>query len=559
MHSIAALKCNQDIFQAIYQNLSLYGSAEHEGLKIALDESGAFGYPVTHKKNWLDFDETDHRVSEFVLMFFEANLNRLAEQSDPHALLSKFEPFYKQPYELTRFHQIRQELYGLHAIKSTEAQRKAMLQEAESHRAQMLQKAEDDVQKLKKELAFLKENIADLEDTIVDCSDTTLSLHMKKLYKVAFFTCHYQHPEMKKSTLNDTEKKQYKYKFDFSEFHSKTITDLLGWIDNPKCIHRITDFNALFELYRLADQVNDPLFRQDCQNQISINLNEENTLQILSLAEYSSGDDLIKVCCQFVINHFTDLKDHPKFLEIKPEYFVSIIQDRSLYEEYEEEVFQAILKWAEASAKRNSINIQDVMYANIEGHRIIDPVPFGNFSKEYFISQILPLNLLSAEDTIRWMEFHIKNEATPPKHVHDFRIKSLNDNKAKISWNIPLETFCSIGNWRGGQHREEFSYLEFPWQLRLGKKNGFMFIALYVENKTRDFDFFLDLAHIQMHTKSINAEHMINFTPTKGIYDTYFIKGVCIELEEFEHIAPVQGGIPLKILIFMKNSPPSAT
>ena len=397
-------------FHAICQNLSLLGTPGHEGLKIFQNNQDP-SYPVTCKRSWLN-NEQEQKVQDFVLTFFEKNLGKLAEESHPHALLTKVEPFFKNDIEKNRFYTLRQELYNLHAIKSTEQDRARIIQETEQDRARIIQETEQRVQDLERQLErrleILKKEITLLEDTLEDtlliCQNIPLSAHLKKLRKVIFFNSCYQHSDMEKPSLTDTEKKHYKYKFDFSDFHSKTMMSLLDWIEDPNKITNLSDFNALFELYRLADFVNDVDFRADCLKLLKKELNEENKLYILTIAEYSSGDELIKECCRSVVHNFKHADQHQNFLKIKPEYFLQIIQDNELFIDSKVNFLKKIHSWAEVQAKQKKATLKEVLYETVEGHRLIDNMHFGNLSTKEFVSEVLPLQILSLEDTNKWLE-----------------------------------------------------------------------------------------------------------------------------------------------------------
>ncbi len=536
MLPLAALQCNQDIFKAIYQNLSLYGTPGHETLKIMPDESGAYGYPVTSKKTWLDLSDIDQKTSGFVLDFLKKNITHLAAAEHPHQLLSKFEPMYKRTEESTHFHELRQELYNLHAVKSTEAERESILQDARAQELSILQKTKRQIQDLQAQLADLQKSLQDLEDTLIVCQDISLSVHRQRLQKMAFFKRCFQHPEMHKTTLSETDKRHYKYKFEFVDFHSKTLMAMMAWIDDPKSLDKVKEFNALYELYRLADQLNDDTFRQDCRTQLCRHLNAEHALEVLTIAEYTANDEMLGDCYRKVAYNFRDLKDQPKYLEIKPEYFVRIVQVKKLYQLDEEAAFKAIRSWVYAEAKRSSKTPQEVFYNNMEGKNLASSIPFKCISKAYFMSHIKPVNLLTSEDALKWMEYYMEQADQPVKKNQDVGIVTYGDDKAEITLNIPLDTFSSIGDWDGDRYDKPFSCLGFSWGVELGKSNAkAMIFALRIWSQDRDFRFFLDIAHIQIYSKTSSQKTAF---ANNGLNDgnMNFIKGISIPLEELERL-----------------------
>jgi hypothetical protein len=563
MNPLPVLVAHKNQFHAICQNLSLLGTSEHEGLTIFQNIHKQSCYPVTCKKSWLDFNDPDRKVIEVALTFFEKNLGRFAEELQSHVILTKLEPFVKQENDKIRFHTLRQELFNLQALKLTEADRAILIQQADQYEQQAKQRTvereeevKQRVQQLEKQLASLQENITACEDTLIVCQNTSLSLHIKKLGKVPYFTCQFNY-KMEKTSLSESEKKHYKYKFDFSEYHSKTVTSLVEWIDDPAILNQIKDFNALFELYRLADFVNDAAFRSDCLKLMSLQLSADEKLHILTIAEYSSGDELIKNCGSFVASHFKSLRNHPKFLEIKPEYFLRIIKDCPFVIEHAEEGFFAILAWVESKAQRESKAAKDVLYEVIEGHQIIDYLPLDRLSKDTFISKVLPLKILSSEDTAHWLELYLQGK-TPIVKVEDLKCKKIDDRKAKINWNIPLETFSNIGQWNNKKKvKRNFIFNNVSWQLELGKWDDHMTFGIRIATLTTDFEFFLEVGHITYFTQPDGQPERTNFRG-KGIQNNpdSYIKGIDIKLSRLDQLDLNQGYVPLKILLYLSDSPP---
>jgi BTB/Kelch-like protein len=593
MNSLSIVVDDKDKFHDIYQNLSLLGTPEHEGLNIIQVNSGKYCYPITCKRSWYDITETDSKVMDFTLTFFEKNLGMLAEESYPHEMLINLEPLLKHADKKKRLHNLRQKLYNLHLIKATEQERSLIIQESAQRaidlenkakqraedleqraidlenkakqRAEELErraidlenKAKQRVEGLERQFEFLKNEIVNLEDTIIICQNTSLSLHLKKLCKVQFFHSHNQHNNMEKTSLSLEEKKHYKYKFEFLDFHSTTVMTLAEWIDDPNIIHNIQDFNAIYELYRLADFVNDAAFRKDCLKVIEKVFTEENKFLTLAMAEYSSGDDLITFCCSHVINNFKHLENHPKFLEIQPEYFLRIIQDQSLLIDNAEELFYAILAWAEVKAAQADTTPMNVLYNAIEGYSLMDCMPLGNISKDFFSEKVLPLNILSKEDTFRWLQFHIKGKTQPLKNFYMLKCNQIDDHKAHITWNIPLEVFLNISNWENHATMKEFRFNDNTWNVCLGKSNNVMRIALQVLNITRDFELFLDIGYIQLYTGTKNLSELTVFTNNGFFKDPdQFFKGVDINLTRLDALDLKQGYVSLKILLFLKDTTP---
>lgn len=576
MNDLPVLVCDKNQFHRIYQDINLLGSSEHEILTLQENPADKCYYPATKKKKLLDIISTDHNIISFTLTFFEKNLSRFVNESEPHSLLLKLYPFINDEKGKNRFHSLLMDLFKRLEIKSKEEHRTLMIEEGNSYKNdinnwaknkieqvdQYEQQSKQRIEILEKLIDLLKNTLVSLEDTLIVCQNTTINYHKQKLKKITFFNVCFEHPEMKKNHLSIEEKKHYQFKFDLSDFQSKTVISLLDWIENPSTLHSVTEFNSLYDVYRLADFVNDAAFRADCLKQICIKMSSENKLQILTFEDYSSSDDLISECCKGVASEFKTFSKQPLFLQIKPEYFLRIIKDYVVFLDTPEEGISSILAWAEATGKSLNKKTSEILYEKIENHRIIDYIPFGSLSKTTFTSTILPLKILSSEDTVRWLEFHINDLHIPLKKFSLFRLKKKDDHTFKISWNMPKGLFSKIGDW---PHHDQMFIKDFDidgtqYAIKMGKtEEDVMCIALQIQRSTRDFDFFLQIGNNSFFSSPKNQ------SSTQGFKDdgintelNFYVKGYKLNLKEFM-LSKFEKYIPLKMQVFLKDTPPKSS
>jgi len=450
MNCAEPLYCDPEKFQAIYQNLMLFGNKNHEQIILNTNDLRSFQYfPVTAKKQWRDFKDPEP-ISRGILDFFDKNLESLANASDPHALLSKLKPIFKGDKELkVRCDKIRLELFKINAIKATEQQITAILQEAEKkvqESERTIQKGLEDYQKrihgLEIRLEILKNDLIKLEDTLLVCKDSRVSSHLKILQKICFFQRYKDNFDqgMNKNTMHPEEKDKFKCKFDFTDFYSKTISSLLDWLHQPESLNEICSFSALYELYRLADYLNDTNFRSACFTQLKKQLTKENRAEVLSLVNFSIDDPLIKECCDFACENFNSMICCEKFLEIQPEYLINSVKNAKKENQYT--IFEWMVNWADAQAKKNKSTVQEILYSQIGGTNLIKQIDFKLFSKEQFLTKVCPPKVLIPEDAAQWLEFHLKRDVEPISTTFNFR--KINDSRAEILWKIPLEEFCTF-------------------------------------------------------------------------------------------------------------------
>jgi hypothetical protein len=568
MNFTEPLHCTPEQFQAIYQNLNLFATSDHERIILNTDDLRYF--PVTAKKHWLDLTDQQHKISSCVLDFFDENLEFFENESDPHAFLSKLKPLFKGDKELkVRCDKIQQELFKINAIKITEKHRTRMLQEAEREIQKgekkvekKIQKAEKKIQKgledyqkqaqeLETHLEILKQTIVEIEDTLLVCKDSEISSHLNILQKICFFQRCKNNFDlgMKKMSISSENKDKYKYAFDFTDFSSKTISSMLDWLDQPESLKKICNFSALYELYRLADILNDSNFKSDCLTQLKTQLTKENRAEILSLVNFSIDDPLIEECCDFARENFNDMMDFDKFLEIQQEYLINTIKNAMKEDQYK--LFKWVVNWADVQAKKKNITTQEILYSQVEGSSLIDRIDFRLVSKEQFLSKVCCRKVLTLEDTNRWLEFYLKKDLTPISTPFNFR-KS-NESQGKVLWNISLEEFYNLGDGSIEKiYSPDFSFGSCNWYafiIKSKSRAGKVMVRITADNPKLKFECFLQINCLHYYSdppvQDKSAALLGESGCTKGAY--YTLK----ELEDNLDLAI--GCLPVKFTIFLKN------
>jgi polyhydroxyalkanoate synthesis regulator phasin len=568
MNFAEPLHCDPEQFQSIYQNLTLFGTSDHE--RIILNTDGLRYFPMTTKRQRLDFaDHQNYKTSSWVVDFFENNLECLANESDSQDFLSKLKPLFKGDKELKiRCDKIRQELFSINAIKGTEQYRTAMLQEAEKKIQKVekelenkIQKAEKKIQKdledyqkqaqeLETRLEILKQTIVALEDTLLVCKDRRIGSHLKYLQKICFFQRYKNNFDlgMKKKFIIPEGEDKYKYAFDFTDFCSKTISSLLDWLDKPESLKKICNFSALYELYRLADILSDSDFKSDCFSQLKGQLTEENRAEVLSLVNFSIDDPLIKECCDFTRENFHAMIGCEKFLGIQQEYLINSIKNAKKGDRCK--LFEWMVKWANAQAKEKNMTTQKILYSQVDGISLISRIDFELLSKEKFLSKVFPRKVLTSEDTCRWLEFYLKKDLTPISAPFDFR-KS-NESQAEVLWNISLEKFYNLaGDSIKIISSPRFYFGGCKWYALLQRSSrvGNIVVRIRADNPKVKYECFLQINGLYYSSDLSDQGKSAAFSNekvcTKGVH--YTPK----ELEDNLDLAT--GCLPVKFTIFLKN------
>jgi hypothetical protein len=568
MNFAEPLHCDPEQFQSIYQNLTLFGTSDHERIILNTDDLRYF--PVTAKKHWLDLTDQQHKISNCVLDFLDENLEFFENESDPHAFLSKLKPLFKGDKELkVRCDKIRQELFKINAIKITEKHRTRMLQEAEREIQKGEKKVENKIQKAEKKiqkdledyqkqaqelethLEILKQTIVEIEDTLFVCKDKRIGSHLKYLQKICFFQRYKNNFDqgMKKNFITPEGGDKYTYAFDFTDFSSKTINSMLDWLDKPESLKKICNVSALYELYRLADYLNDLDFKSDCLSLLKGQLTKENRAEILSLVNFSIDDPLIKECCDFARENFNDLMDCDKFLEIQQEYLINTI--KNAMREDQCKLFKWVVNWADVQAKKKNITTQEILYSQVEGSSLIDRIDFRLVSKEQFLSKVCCRKVLTLEDTNRWLEFYLKKDLTPISTPFIFRKN--NESQGKVLWNISLEKFYNLGD---GSIKDicspDFSFGSCNWCAYIIKsksREGKVMVRISADNPKLKFECFLQINCLHYYSDPPKQDKGAPFSDEKEC-----IKGAYYTLKELEdNLDLATGCLPVKITIFLKN------
>jgi BTB And C-terminal Kelch len=539
------LSCDLNQFQAIFQNLSLYPSSDHERIEIVHGKSGY--YPITKKKE-LFLTSTDFKTAEWALSFFEANLANLSETTKPSSFLSKFVIIFQSEPLIQRFSQLCGELFYKDTIRATKQIRKAMIQDAQiecdvvkKELTLLRETNQTRCDAIKKEIAVLHATKIELRNTLLVCQEgQKIHEHFINLKKILFFES-YSNCGMKKivSVITDEEKQKYPHIFDFTDFSLRTIQFFLDWLRNPKTLTKICKFEDLYEIYRLADFVRDGEFQLSCIKRFIETLDDEKIFKILSCAEYFTSDPLIQHCCKYVANQFKLLAKTESFLKTKHEYLIEILKSDTIYLE-EIEIFNAVLKWAHAHQENKTV--KQILNMVVEGRTLIECIRFQYIPKSEFI---LYKELFSDQAREEWYEFYLRNKVMSYLRCAPTGFFSQFDGKQmEIQWAVPMEDYEMMKTKSAG----ELEGISFPFKNDSGKVKLCMStkfrsnLSIQVTFPQGDFDFFVQISGLRNYNCSNSAT--VKNSNWKVVYFTFD------ELEK--NVDMNQDFVLIKLLIFLK-------
>ncbi len=583
MDALSVSRCDPQQFKKVYQDLLQLGTLNHE--RLVLRREGQHSLPATSKKGVLDFFSLDEKSRRKVLEFLEIHMDQLIEQEQAHHLFLKLETLFEGD-EKIRFNQIHQLFFKSMAAQQMEKDRLAKMQQEEQqlHEIEIqrlhelekrvqeketellstiqlrakaseaqLQQTEDTLHTLENKLAVLKKENAAQADTLLVCKDGQLQFYMKLLEKVCLFKMHKQHQaqEMKRTNLTAEEAQRFAYKFDFKDFEVRILDLFSQWLWSPDVLTRVTRFEDLCELYRLADYLNDISLQSDCLTHVLKYLNDDYAMDILSSCEFTIEDGLVKACCERVAKNFKQLTSHAKFAEIQAEYFQHILKSDYLHVDHEEKVWQALISWSEAQAKRRHVALRDVLMEEIQGERILHAIRFENLDKEHFMTHVLPLKVLSLEEVNDKLARYLCNDPSARPRFYALQCKDKGNDCAKVSWNMPISDFYAMGDWNENTIiRQKFSFKECLWELQMGREGEDVIIAILAHDPAAHFEFFLDIHKIHYYTKPPKQNVEQKFE-NNGRGESSYIRGVCFKSKILEdNIEASKHCLPIKIKIY---------
>lgn len=432
------LCCKKSEFQAVFNNLNLYLSPSHEVIEIVKDKN--IYYPITKKGILLS--STDLKTAEYVLCFFEINLDCLLEVAKPASFFSKFAPVFQNQHLSKRFFEICQELFRREMVKERAQMRELLIQDVQKEQVTLkneIYKQRNELEELLNDIDEMKGMKVEMQNTLFLCQEgQKVYTHFKMLKNIPFFEG-YDRSGMLKTTcpsITEEEHKQFTYIFQLTDFSPRTIYGFLVWLKDSNCLSRISAFEDLYESYRLADLLNHLKFQESCLEHFEKMINHENVFNILAYAEYYTSDSLIQRCCEHVRDHFKLLSKKRAFLKIKHEYLIEILRKDEIY--YEEiNIFKAVLNWVDAH--RHGRTLQNVLYAQVEGKSLIECIRFQYISKHSYISY---KHCFKTQDKANWYEFYLQNKVISDLRCAPTGFFCQSDPKeVEIDWAVPIEDY----------------------------------------------------------------------------------------------------------------------
>lgn len=584
MDASSALGCDSIQFQMIYQDLLQFGDVNHE--RIVIHTYGQHSFPATAKKEYWGFSALDEKVSSFVLAFLENNLNSLALQPQASTLFVKFDHLFQGEHKLY-FNLLHQKFFRLNAQVEAQSELTRRHQEAEKklrdleqRRLQEIKKSANEIESkrmleistrsqiaeetlkekealiksLENQLATLKKGYNEFEDSYLDCKDGTLYTHLKLLEKAAYFKVFKQQyvRHLSKSPESYLEKPNCIFHISLKNFQVKIVDIFIKWLDTPEIIKQISSFDDLLEIYQLAEHLKEASFSISCIVQLLKQMSHDNALKILSKAEFPPENQLIQCSINWVRCHFKLLKDHPQFMEIRRQYFIPLLKSYQLHIDNEVHVFKALIAWAQMHAKKNNLPLKELLHKSEEGHCLIDCIRLGNFTKQQFVKEVIPLGIISPEEENSWLSHFLKEEGNPQGRFHAFRCLKKGEAKAKIVWNIPIEIIHALQVGSQRPYTVEFSFQNQPWLFIVGKYEDGITFSLVVKDYQVDFDYFLEINKIRVFSHPSNQPEFHCFNHLDEM-ENLKIKAVKYSFDTLENnIDSLHKSLPLRIKLFLK-------
>lgn len=113
----------------------------------------------------------------------------------------------------------------------------------------------------------------------------------------------------------------------------------------------ITSANAM-ELFEAADRFNVLGLLQECINFLESEIGVENCIGLWKFARYYNNKQLKDICWAYVTAHFpTVVELSDEFLQLSVDELLEIIKDDKLAVRSEDDVYNAVMKWAEHSPR----------------------------------------------------------------------------------------------------------------------------------------------------------------------------------------------------------------
>lgn len=533
------LRCTDSQMISICADLAQFGAEGHERITWTKNRTGEYIPATSEKEFWLIrlikylfcLNETDEKVAEHVLRFFQVNQTHLAGQEQT---VSKFQTLANGDKTLrTEFATLTHQLYEASALKKTEQQRQTILHDAESSRAKIAQETEEkrkasllEVEQTKnrmlKEVAdqtnaakakgeaeiklvteVLKEQTAKLAkvktmidesaDTLIICAGhmekpTSMKLLMQTNYFKQFFES-----RMTSTQLTEAQSKLYpnvRHGFNFLDVAPETMQLFLDYLMDPAAVAQVKEVDILIELYKFADYIDCEALKKALVPLLDKVAQPDDMLTVLTTAQYLPTDPLVQQACARVAAEFETLGRKPQFLDVKHEYLIELLKRDDLQIDGEMELFEMVKKWVDAHVTATK-TAKDIFHDRISGQCLIEHIRFEHFTKEEF-RHVVERNLLEASEKSKWEQYFLYDD-TPLPNIRPPRpfvlfVKRMTARTMEVEWRIPAAQIIHL---REQVESQKFQFANKRWRVEAGVSaihKGKHYLSVSgIDNQTFDY------------------------------------------------------------------------
>lgn len=200
-----------------------------------------------------------------------------------------------------------------------------------------------------------------------------------------------------------------------------------------------------FDFYCISDRLRVQVLKDKCSNFLIKNMNLSNCLMIARLGESYSDSETEKAAITYLTQSFCSFISHEDFLDLTKNELVRVIERDDLNVEKEEDVFKAVMLWAD----------KDPELRNISLPHLLTNVRFPIMSLEFLQSNVFD------NDRIKGIEWCLDFEKIRKLCVYRYEPhlqNALPDNNSadlpcySLKLRAPSQIICICGGWSKGRN-----------------------------------------------------------------------------------------------------------
>jgi len=165
--------------------------------------------------------------------------------------------------------------------------------------------------------------------------------------------------------------------------------------------------NNIYDVLIAANMLRIEVAEEQCLEFMRQNIDVENCIEILSIAEMLNCEKLYQCVCMFITSNFRKILRDPNFFYLSPQQLESLICDDHIDISCESEVFDAVMLWIQF----------DLINRKLYLSRLLRHVRLMQLSRKYLVDRVLRESLIMSEESARNIVFdaldrHILPERT---------------------------------------------------------------------------------------------------------------------------------------------------